>query len=1189
MSSSNSQSSATTEAAARVPRLAGASGAGVAYAQWRQAMQSFLMRQNVKASDYTEPIPDWIALVERCHANDRASERDAIDLVLGRRPRVPASSSSTSLPSSSSKTSMKSEPSLTTPVKPALVAVVVPTDDEKAALTMIAAVITRSQKACGYLYAALPTDLAALVVNLPQGYAFALWDFLERKFRNTERDSVAALWRDFTRLRMEDTDDTFDCYKARVDSTVELLTHAKQIVPSGLYTSIITENLLPRYSQVILAMTTGGKLVDTDNINWREVTDAIGAFERKQGDLGDASTGSASAMVARGAPRNHASPSSKSHSSSSSSKDRCFNCNGLNHYSNKCPLPPTKETLRIRAARAESRKRGHSSKGFIAQHSEEDDDSDSSVERAHSARAHNPPAGEHPARHTARSYAAVVFASVGKSKATAKPAAAAASASSPNPVADDAPRTFKRLITPNSMPIGKPLTTPPPRVVTPPKASPPKAAAPAAAAAAPAAAAPAKQPRAKSPPPPKKAAKLAAEQAADEHRRAAKAREDYLPTQTLDTALKTTAKAIDTAATVHLTCNRESLHSIQRCQPMPVLMADNTIVNAVHKGKLTMRLPAASRDGFVQFTLEPVYYHERFAANLISWDALDRAGWHMSAGDGKASFTTPGGTAVKAQRRGGLMIFNDRILERAFGARGGNNVMCVTSKELLQLHNRLGHVSWDRLIDMCRAGLTIGVGEVRGLARAELERAKDAVRACPHCAQAKMHRKPVGHAGLDKGSEPGSVLHMDSLQVITTDPTNGAKRTLYSLSAKDAYTDFWWVDSVRAQADLQQAAIDVMEHSHTMSGRYPRLLITDLGTEFDNGKVRAFCRTHGIQHQPSPARAKELNGLSEKSVDTLKNHARAMIFGAGIPDSAFSFYALYALLHVVYVWNRTHLGQRTGVPPLQAMTGRETSVLNVDGEFGCDVYVHQHRDLRRETFDRKAEPGIYLGHDGRLNCPRVLLLRSGKIVCSKDVLWREGQFNHARAHTSGQQNSIGRANLDDLVSADWTELTAPIVQDSDDAEVFEASRTAASPPADGSEHYTVESIIGTRIKRGVREYHVKWANYDLADATWEPAASIEQDVPDFVQDYVQANANSAPPPPPARAPPARTATTRSASSGAAAAASSSSAAKGRAASAPSAAAAAPVDSSEDELDDDATDGPRPSEARMAAAYAARCL
>lgn len=1185
MSSSNSQSSATTEASARVPRLAGASGAGVVYAQWRALVQSFLMRQGVKASDYAEPIPEWNALVERCEASDRASERDAINLVLGlpsRPPPVPTSSSS-----SSSKVKMEDEPTL--------IATVVLTDSA-AAMKKIAALIARSQKAYGYLHAALPTDLAALVVNLPQGYAYGLWDFLERKFRNTERDSVAALWRDFTRLRMEDADDTFDCYRARVDSTVELLTHAKQIVPTGLYASIMTTNLLPRYDQIVLALSTGGKLTDTDNINWREVTDAIGAFERKQGDLGGAGASSASAMVARGAPRNAAggkpASSSKSNSSSSSSKDRCFNCNEMNHYANKCPYPPTKETLRIRAARAESRKGGHS-KGFSAQHSEEDDDSDSSTERAHSARVYTP-AADQSNRPIARTYAAVVFATMSKSKvaAAAKPQASTAASSS---AADDASRQFKRLIPPGM--IGQPIVKTPPRPVA--TAAAAAAAAKASAAAAAAAAAPAaassSKKREKSPPPPKKApAKSAAAEAADEHRRAAKARQEYLPTQTLDNALRTTAKAVDTAATVHLTCNRESLHSVQRCQPMPVMMADNTVVNAVHKGKLTMRLPAANKDGFVRVTLEPVYYHERFAANLVSWDALDRAGWTMKAGDGKASFITPAGTEVNAQRRGGLMILNDRMAERAYGARGGNNVMCVTAKELLQLHNRLGHISWDRLIDMCRAGLTIGVGEVRGLARAELERAKDAVRACPHCAQAKMHRKPVGHAGLDKGSEPGAVLHMDSLQVLTTDPTSGVKRTLYSLSAKDAFTEHWWVDSVRAQSDLQQAAIDVMEHSHTMSGRYPRLLITDLGTEFDNGKVRAFCRTHGIQHQPSPARAKELNGLSEKSVDTLKNHARAMIFGAGIPDSAFSFYALYALMHVVYVWNRTHLGRRTGMPPLQAMTGRETSVLNVDGEFGCDVYVHQHRDLRRETFDRKAEPGIYLGHDGRLNCPRVLLLRSGKIVCSKDVLWREGQFNHARAHTSGRQNSVGRANLDDLVAADWTELNAPIVQDSEDAEVFEAGRAAVTdPPSAGeSNRYTVESIIGTRIKQGIRQYHVKWADYGLADATWESATSIEHDVPNLVQDYVQTNSHTATRTASAVAPPAHvpsTRVTRSASSGATTAdpATSSSAAKGRVASAPS--ALLDRDSSDDDFDDDATDRHRPSEARMAAAYAARCL
>jgi len=84
MASETAASGASSnDAAARVPRLAGASGTGVAYAQWRQQMQTFLMRQDIRAADYTREIAQWGELVARVEASERESEHDAIALLLG--------------------------------------------------------------------------------------------------------------------------------------------------------------------------------------------------------------------------------------------------------------------------------------------------------------------------------------------------------------------------------------------------------------------------------------------------------------------------------------------------------------------------------------------------------------------------------------------------------------------------------------------------------------------------------------------------------------------------------------------------------------------------------------------------------------------------------------------------------------------------------------------------------------------------------------------------------------------------------------------------------------------------------------------------------------------------------------------------------------------------------------------------
>ena len=104
-------------------------------------------------------------------------------------------------------------------------------------------------------------ELRQLIADVPQGYAFGIWSFLEKKFRNTEQDTVMSLWTRFVRLAQE-ADETFDVYKARVDSVLELLTHAKQTPPAELYAALLLWNLQPRYATAVLTLKTSERLKD---------------------------------------------------------------------------------------------------------------------------------------------------------------------------------------------------------------------------------------------------------------------------------------------------------------------------------------------------------------------------------------------------------------------------------------------------------------------------------------------------------------------------------------------------------------------------------------------------------------------------------------------------------------------------------------------------------------------------------------------------------------------------------------------------------------------------------------------------------------------------------------------------------------------------------------------------------------
>jgi transposase InsO family protein len=1089
---SSLSAAASSDPTMRLPLLAAAGSAGLAYATWRPQMRAHMMRNGIEERDYTEAISQWERLNAAVQADARTEEQAAFAALLGGRAPSPPRKTAGGGASSSKLPADDDEPFVK---KEAL------TPAQEAAKTRATTALARVRKAFGYLWAALPADLRLLVADVPQGYAFGLWHFLEKKFRSTEQDSVASLWSQLVCLS-QDSSEMFDAYKARVDSVQELLGHAKETVPAGLYSTLVLGRLQPGYSTAVLTLKTSDKLKDPASIDWSGIANYMAEYERTQQSLGDADGNADRAMAARAQKGTRT--SSVKGGGRPLSEIKCFNCDKMGHYASNCPQPSKKD--KNKSAHKDARTwSGGSDDETVRESAAHKPDASERAHMARSANRYQALSDDEDKGQMDRSYCAVVMG-----------LATADSSSSPKPLT--------RLKRPGDKKDAAPAEN---------KAAAAKSAETKAAAAA----KPAERER-------ERELGVRPVQPAPAPRPAAP------PAKSLDLALKTTAKAVDSAATVSTTGNRETLINVRRCIPMLIKVADGTVLSAMYKGDLPLRLPLArGPDSYVKVTINDVYYHERFDANLLSWGCMRNDGWQMHSDQNGTYLVTPGGKRVNASTRGKMTLLEDSSSERVYGVSSANNVVCMTAHELVQLHRRLAHASWTRLVEMCKTGATVGIGDIRAMPAAELAKAEKAVKECEHCIAAKAHRKALGRHGLDKGTRAGEVLHADTFYAVVRNSTTGKKYTEYYLSAVDAFTEWRWTDTRTSIADLPRAMEDMLEHSHTLNGRYPRLLIADLGSEFENKKLKDCCRKHGIVLQPSPARAKELNGLAEKNVDTTKNHVRAMLDAAGMPaDFALS----RAVQHHTFVWNRTHVGQHTGVTPYQAMTGREASVLNL-GEFGCDAYVHQHRSMRDATFDRKAEPAIYLGHDGRRNCPVVLLVRSGQTIMSKDVQFREGSFKHLRALLTGHAEDIESVAVSCLPADD---AGVPPAQESD----VEDDDKSVQDDAPAEKQWRLRGIIGSDHIDGELFYCCKWVGFRAP--TWEPAKRVAADAKDAVDAYEQTVQDRA------EAAASRSMQTRSSARMATVSASSP---------APSA-----------DKDGDAKDSEE-SEVGMAAAFAARCL
>ncbi|VFQ80258.1 unnamed protein product, partial [Cuscuta campestris] len=163
----------------------------------------------------------------------------------------------------------------------------------------------------------------------------------------------------------------------------------------------------------------------------------------------------------------------------------------------------------------------------------------------------------------------------------------------------------------------------------------------------------------------------------------------------------------------------------------------------------------------------------------------------------------------------------------------------------------------------------------------------------------------------------------------------------------------------------------------------------DNGTEYRNTPLATFFESLGILFRFSCPYTSQQNGRAERTIRTLNNTIRTLLFQANLPPE-FWVEALHMATHLFNILPTTTLNNRT---PHEALYRTPPSYTHLR-VFGCLCYPNLSATAPQKLAPRSARC-IFLGYPESQRDYRCLDLTTHKIIVSRHVTFDESCFPYA--------------------------------------------------------------------------------------------------------------------------------------------------------------------------------------------------
>jgi hypothetical protein len=287
--------------------------------------------------------------------------------------------------------------------------------------------------------------------------------------------------------------------------------------------------------------------------------------------------------------------------------------------------------------------------------------------------------------------------------------------------------------------------------------------------------------------------------------------------------------------------------------------------------------------------------------------------------------------------------------------------LTAKQRRTLQLHERLGHMDFQRLAEMHTAGVIND-----DICHSDFP-------VCRTCLEAKARRKPAGKSSLRSETKPGALASIDQLEAgydglkLTSQGRATTKRWRVATVFVDSATRFIYVHFQHSTSGNETlAAKHAYEAICRQHGRTLEAIHTDHGI-FDKAVFATDTKAQNQRHTFSGVGAHWQNALAERTIGTITSYARAMLTHAmrNWPEVITAEFWPFALQQAVNILNCTPTGPASK-SPYEVFANRSPPLHPSDFRvFGCPTYV---LDASRQTGDHKhkwitrARLGAYVGH-----------------------------------------------------------------------------------------------------------------------------------------------------------------------------------------------------------------------------------